>query len=81
MIKTVTFDDATHKIVPIEPTEKQYVEAQKMLEFSDEYCHNYFAKDFTEGDLYKAMIAAAPEYVSAQPEYKSIQPEYKGIEE
>ena len=61
-MKTVTFDETKWKLVPLEPTEAQYIEAQKMLEFSDEYCHSYFAGDFTEGDLYKAMIAAAPEH-------------------
>jgi len=55
-LRTVTYDTATHKIVPIEPTDAQITSAN----------------DYHEGgyylpvSLYKSMIAAAPEYKESE---------------
>ena len=54
MIRTATYDTATHKIVPREATEKMIlaVQSAKILHQT----HDLIASE------YKAMIAAAPEY-------------------
>ena len=47
-LRTVTYDDSTHKIVPIEPTEL-------MINDGDVFASNATL-------CYRDMIAAAPEY-------------------
>lgn len=61
-LRTITFDDSIYKLVPREPDEEQYIAADKFLDVSDEYGYRHFIQDFTEVDLYKVMIEAAPEY-------------------
>jgi len=56
-LRTVTYDTATHKIVPIEPTEKQ-------LEAFDDWCQGRELNMHwtTLAIVLKRLIAAAPEY-------------------
>jgi len=51
-LRTVTYDTATHKIVPIEPTYAQITSA------NDHHEGGYYLPV----SLYKSMIAAAPEH-------------------
>lgn len=64
MIRTVTYDTATHKIVPIEPTEAMNRAGYNAQDFWPSHqCDNQkeLAHSFSM-PRYKAMIAAAPEY-------------------
>jgi len=56
-LRTATYDMATHKIVPIEPTEKQ-------LEAFDDWCQGRELNMHwtTLAIVLKRLIAAAPEY-------------------
>ena len=51
-LRTVTYDTATHKIVPLEPTNAQ------ITSVNDHHEGGYYLPV----SLYLAMIAAAPEY-------------------
>jgi hypothetical protein len=57
MIRTVTYDDSTHKICPIEPTEDQLLKMHECM---------YDVRKMAWHDgltlVYKVIIAAAPEY-------------------
>lgn len=57
MIRTITFDDSTHKIVPREPTESQ-------LDLLDDFAVNLGLNIswHSLGKILKTVIAAAPEY-------------------
>lgn len=56
-LRTITFDDSTHKLVPREPTEDQLLIMHE---------RNYDMRNCAWYDkwltIYKAGIAAAPEY-------------------
>jgi len=54
MIRTVTYDDAKFKIVPIEPSEEMLLSLPSVRLLSQ-------VKDLVASE-YKAMIAAAPEH-------------------
>lgn len=68
-LRTITFEDSTHKIVPLEPTIDMTIKGNE----SKDNWNNDFPTDFEEWSgckqahylanlCYKAMIAAAPEY-------------------
>ena len=60
-IQTVTYDDATHKVVPIEPTNEMAMAAVTSVKRFLGLCfHTERARDG-----YKAMLAAAPELPDA----------------
>lgn len=56
-LRTVTYDDSTHRIVPIEPTEKQ-------LDAFDDWCQGrgLTMSWTTLAIVLKRLIVAAPEY-------------------
>lgn len=60
MIRTVTYDTATHKIVPIEPTEAMIIAKPKPAGIEGQSCHS----QIRNADIrkYQAMVKAAPEY-------------------
>ncbi len=61
MIRTATYDTATHKIVPIEPTEDQLFRMHESM---------YDVRKMAWHDgltvVYKSGIAAAPEYKESE---------------
>ena len=71
-LRTVTYDDSTHKIVPIDPTEEM-IQQGCMAQARDEHATyedwwnthssgvSRIIRDLIAKD-YRAMIAAAPEY-------------------
>lgn len=56
-LRTVTYDTATHKIVPIEPTVEMMTDCFDGISLSD--AHSPYG---VEEHVYSKMIAAAPEY-------------------
>lgn len=56
-LRTITFDDSTHKLVPLEPTNEMLEGAFNSITAADEHFHLGI-----EARLYSFMIAAAPEY-------------------
>lgn len=56
-LRTITFDDSTHKLVPLEPTEDQLLIMHERN--YDMQNSAWFDKWLT---IYKSGIAAAPEY-------------------
>ena len=77
-LRTVTYDTATHKIVPIEPDEKM------MLNNSTCLHHEPFDMGCVARSnrmrIYKAMLSAAPDFVSLTPEYSpqaSVEPHWQ----
>lgn len=63
-LRTITFDDSTHKIVPREPTEAMNKAGYTAQDFwHSVQCDNERERAFSFSmPCYKAMIAAAPEY-------------------
>ena len=63
-LRTITFDDSTHKLVPLEPTQEMNRAGYYAEDFWPSYrCDNFKEKCFSFSmPRYKAMIAAAPEY-------------------
>ncbi len=61
MIRTVTYDDSTHKIVPIEPKHKQLAEITLNIDVFSNKAPFEVAKN-----IYSAAIAAAPEYKESE---------------
>ena len=57
MIRTVTYDDSTHKILPIEPDDEQLFRLNESL--YDSRNKVWYER---ASDAYKAGVAAAPEY-------------------
>lgn len=73
-LRTVTYDTATHKIVPIEPTEKQ-------LDAFEDWCAARKLNIPWEilAIVLKRLIAAAPEYQEIEmPD--DLQRDWKGID-
>jgi len=60
-LRTITFDDSTHKLVPLEPTEDQLLIMHERN--YDMQNSAWFDKWLT---IYKSGIAAAPEYQEPQ---------------
>ena len=56
-LRTITFDDSTHKLMPLEPSNEMLEGAFNSITASDEHFHLGI-----EARLYSFMIAAAPEY-------------------
>jgi len=56
-LRTVTFDDSSHKIVPLEPTEEMLEHAFNEITASDEH-----TELGVEQRLYWTFINRAPEY-------------------
>jgi len=59
-LRTVTYDDSTHKIVPIEPTEAMIIAKPKPAGIEGQCCQSQ--KRNADIRKYQSMIAAAPEY-------------------
>ena len=57
MIRTATYDDSTHKILPIEPDDEQLFRLNESL--YDSRNKVWYER---ASDAYKAGVAAAPEY-------------------
>lgn len=74
MIKTVTYNTETHRIVPIEPTVEMNKAGYAAKDLWDRsQCDNQRELEYSFSmPRWKAMIAAAPEYVSVPPEYNGI---------
>lgn len=56
-LRTITIDDSTHKVVPLEPTNEMLEGAFNAITAADEHFHLGI-----EARLYDFMISAAPEY-------------------
>lgn len=56
-LRTITFDDSTHKLVPLEPTVEMMTGCFDGISLSD--AHSPYG---VEDHVYSKMIAAAPEY-------------------
>lgn len=61
-LRTATYDDTKFKIVPIEPTSEMINTPEVQVGLSDWAGHQYSATNSECENIYKAMIAAAPEY-------------------
>lgn len=60
-LRTVTYDDSTYKLVPIEPTEliNRAIDKEMVLQLGDTWLTT---NPCSPWNIYKTMIAAAPEY-------------------
>lgn len=56
-LRTVTYDDSTHKLVPLEPTDE--------MRFQTTHVHNDI-EEATILEMLRVAIAAAPEYQDQQ---------------
>ena len=68
-LRIVTYDDSTHKIVPIEPTNEMINKPDVQVGLSDWAGHQYSATNSECENIYKAMIEAAPEYQEPETEH------------
>ena len=59
-LRTVTYDTATHKIVPLEPTEAMIIAKPKPAGIEGQCCQSQ--KRNADIRKYQAMVKAAPEY-------------------
>ena len=59
-LRTVTYDTATHKIVPIDPTEAMIIAKPKPAGIEGQCCQSQ--KRNADIRKYQAMVKAAPEY-------------------